>query len=132
MGDLFKNLSGTFRALAPLLLPGLGVSSRSQNVGAAGTYQPDLRQATEHNIICAGDLTLADPISFTPFAGFAPLLVTHIRNASGGAITVTFGASYRQSAFVDPTDGNGIIILWHFDSDTGLWYASAKQTMANA
>lgn len=130
---MFSNLSGVFRALGPTLHPGLGVASRTANVAAAGTYTPDLRQACEHNIICAGDLTLANPVAFAPLpSNFAPILITHIRNASGGAITVTFGSQYRQSAFVPPTDGNGTIIIWHFDADTGLWYASAKQTMANA
>jgi hypothetical protein len=132
MSDFFKNLSGTFRALAPILLQGTAFSTKSVSTGAGDTYQPDLRQATEHNITCAGDLTLDNPIPFTPFSGFAPVLITHIRNASGGAITVTFGASYRQSAFTPPTDGNGIIMLWHFDGAAGLWYCSAKQTAPNA
>lgn len=130
--DFFQNLSGTYRALAPMLVPGLAVSSRTVNVPALGTYQPDLRQAAEHNIICAGNMTLADPIAFDPLQGFAPLLITHLRNASGGAIVVTFGASYRQAAFVPPTDGNGVITLWHFDSTTGLWYSSARNTVPNA
>lgn len=129
----FLNLGGIFQALGGLLIPGLAVSSLDVTVGAAGTYAPDLRKAAEHNIHATGaTITIDNPVAPWAGTGWTSLLVTHIRNESGGAITVTWGSAYRQSAFTDPANGSGVISLWHFDNAVGLWYGSARQTVANA
>jgi hypothetical protein len=127
----FQNLGGILSAPGPMLLPGIALRTAEQTVPALGTYTPDLRQAVEHNISCQGDITLANPLAFLA-VGFAPILITHIRNISGGAITVTFGTKYKQAAFTNPTDGIGVVSLWHYDASADLWFSSARQTVPNA
>jgi hypothetical protein len=130
MSEVFDNLTGMFRAKGPLLLPGLAISSVTVTVGAGGTYAPDLKAAIEHNVNALGDITIGIPAQYALPSGFSHLFLLHLRNASGGAITVTFNAVYHQSAFVPPANGSGVIMLWHHDEDTGVWYCSAKQTVA--
>lgn len=134
MPDFFKDVTFGFRAAGPLLLPGVWVQSRAASIGNGETYEPDLRQACEHNIIITGAaVTIANPIlGAMSVSGFANILITHVRNASGGAITITWGSAYRQAAFTDPADGDGVITMWHFDRSTGLWYSSGRNTVANS
>lgn len=131
--DFFALLGGFAQAKGPLLIPTVAVQSVAASIGNGETYAPDVRKGMEHNITITGAaVTIDNPIGFGSPVGWTPLLVTHVRNASGGAITITWGSLYRQAAFVDPTNGNGVITLWHFDASTGLWYSSARNTVANA
>jgi hypothetical protein len=116
-----------------LLLPGISVQSKAVSVGAGETYAPDLRQGMEHNITITGaTATIANPVlGGLNIPGWTNLLVTHVRNASGGATTITWGSKFVQAAFTDPTNGNGVITLWHYDVTQDKWYASARQTLAN-
>ena len=131
--SIFKDLTAFFEG-PPLILPGLSLKSRDASVGAGLTYQPDLRQAVEHNITLTGaTATIGNPIlGAMQKAGWANILITHVRNASGGAITITWGSAYRQAAFTDPADGDGVVTMWHFDVTNGLWYSSGRNTMATA
>lgn len=129
----FLDLTAAFRS-PHLLLAGISLQSKAVSVGAGETYAPDLRQAMEHNITLTGaTATIDNPVlGGLSISGWANLLVTHVRNSSGGAVTITWGSAYRQPAFTDPANGSGVITLWHFDLTTGLWYSSARQTVANA
>jgi hypothetical protein len=44
---------------------------------------------------------------------------------------VTWDTVFHQAAFTDPTNGNGVITIWHFDSTTGFWYSSGRNTVPN-
>lgn len=128
---LFVNINGVWSATSQLFVPGLGYRTTRIVVPALGTYTPDLRAAVEHNIDCQGDLTINDPIPFALSTDFSLLLITHVRNVSGGAIVVTWGGKYSQPAFVAPADGSGVIGSWHYDRSADKWYSLARQTVPN-
>lgn len=132
--NFFLDLTGAYSARAPLAVPGIALRSRQVTLLNGETYTPDLREAAEHNILINGAaVTIGNPVlGGQNIAGFAPILLTHVRNISGGVITITWGSAYKQAAFTDPTDGNGVITMWHFDRDTGLWYSSGRNTVPNA
>lgn len=134
MPEIFTDLTGAFRAAGPVLLPGMAVRTRHVTVQNGETYAPDLRQGGHQHIHIAGAaVTIANPIlgGFS-FAGWSQVLFTHVMNESGGAITITWGSAYKQAAFTDPTDGNGVATVWNFDSNSGLWYSSGRNTVPNA
>ena len=123
------NLNGLFQLAGGILVPFLAVQSASGNVPNLGSYTPDLRVALEHNITVTGAAwTLNAPI-LPPqlIAGWTPVLILHIRNASGGVIATTFNAVYHQPAWVEPTNGNGNISIMHFDQTAGVWYNTSRQ-----
>lgn len=130
---MLSNLGGILRAAGPVLLPGIGMQSRTVDVAAAGSYTPNLNLAAGHNVNASGDVTINDPVNFAAgvISGFSPMFILHIRNVSGGVIAVTFGSSYRQAAYVAPGNGDGTIQIWHWDGGNALWYCSARQTVAN-
>lgn len=133
MSQFFQDITSGYASDAPLFLPGIALRTKAITIINGDTYEPDLRQAMEHNISINGAaVTIGNPIlGGLSVAGWTNLLVTHVRNISGGAITITWGSKFKQSAFTDPTNGNGVITLWHYDRAADLWYSSARQTVAN-
>ncbi len=128
--DLVRtNLNGLFRLSGGILVPFLGLQSVSGNVPNLGSYTPDLRVGCEHNVTVTGAAwTLNAPILPTNLiTGWTPVLILHIRNASGGIIATTFDPIYHQPAWVEPTNGNGNIAIMHFDQTQGVWYNTSRQ-----
>jgi hypothetical protein len=134
MPDYFTDLTGAIRAATPMLIPGIAVKTRHVTLQNGEVYAPDLRQGMHHHIHIAGAaVTVNNPIlGGFEFAGWSNLLLTHVLNESGGAITITWGSAYRQPAFTDPADGDGVVTLWNFDTGNGLWTSSGRNVVANA
>lgn len=127
--------SGAFRAAGWFGFPGLALQFVTTNVGAAGTYEPDISKGSLHIVRATGTpITIANPINVPTIPGFAPILILHIKNVSGGVLAaVTFGSQYSFSSgtpngpSVGSTgNGNGSVTLFHFES--GKWYETGKPT----
>ncbi len=131
-GDAFEVTAFGVFAKANMLLRGLGLLSTTVNVAAGGTYTPDLNQATEHNIICAGNVTIGAPIEFAgPLQSFAHVIILHIKNPTAGPITATLNAKLHVPTNFNAniTAGQGQILTFHHDDIADVWYAVASQTV---
>lgn len=133
MSNFFTDLTGAIQAMAPLVVPGIAIKTKHVTLQNGETYAPDLREGGHHHIHLAGaTATIAAPI-LGGFAmpGWSNLLLTHVLNESGGAVTITWDAAYKQAAFTDPTDGNGVVTMWNFDTADGFWTSSGRNTIPN-
>ena len=132
-GDAFDVTAFGIYSKNLLLIRGWGISSLAVNIGAGGSYTPDLNQAVEHNITCAGAITINAPVEFAgPLAGFVHLLILHIKNPTGGPIVSTLNAKYHLPTTFNANigAGTGDILTFHHDDVADVWYAVAAQTVS--
>lgn len=129
----FRDINNMIQAGSPIALTGLVVKSQFVSIPNGGIYTPDIREAMEHNINVTGaTATIGNPIlGGQILPGWAGILITHVRNASGRSVTVTWGSKWHGPPWTDPPNGSGVITLWHQDPSSDLWYASGSALTLN-
>lgn len=95
-------------------------TGRANNVLSAGqTALIDASMSTYHVASCTGSTaTIGNPIK----GADGQDLEICVHNISGGALTVTWGSSYKMAGWVNPSNGFNRTARFRFDTNFDGWY----------
>ncbi len=98
------------------------LSTVSTVLAAPATYTPDAVQYAAHrlDITGTGAYVIATPTTGSQGASHGKWILLDVFNHSGGAITVTFGASLIVSGYTNPANGIHRTALFYKDNQS-LW-----------
>lgn len=109
---------------------GNGIEGITYSSAIGGTLQILLQYGYDAILVAAsggaGTMTVSAPTP-TPAAVRGTYMVTHFKNASGGAVTWSLNIVFVANAAIPTTDGHTISVGWYWDTTTNKWREMWRQ-----